>query len=567
MEIYKKVKEILKQGGYDYMLEIITNIQKVPHLKYRFTTAALNIDGYRTDSPIIAKKDDKYYIVSRHLDRGNMEELKKLNLLPHNAEPVYFKPYFAFVPIEPLAKEDFYAVFEYIAQGYKVIRVQQDMPMYLYEMFSAKYELLLEEQANIPLMYLYKVPRKAVVERFAETREEAIRVAKNLVVNSRDKEEIEAYLDNTADERFETLDKMMAEEGIEYVFFTSPLGVQEVTGFGMNNFVDDEVAAIYKAGSDEVFFLSAKIQMGFGREEIIFDVNDFVQKTINDCVVGIEEQHFSFGWFNYFRLNNMKWKKAQALTRNFRLLRGVYNLPYYIITSRAGTYAIDNAISWAKEQILAGATITELDVSDKHDALVKEFSKINKIPFKVGKYWTGLHASDRSVTPSFPFNHKITTDSKALKIDAGLILKDKNGILLAVSDIARTITFADYGDKLYEVIEKIMFKDMIPKIKDGITGGEIYKMATDLIEEYRPALEPIGMIPKENVGDVFRRDVGHGLSLHEPGTLWFEKGAKMIVREGMVCAHEIQWSTRGFSIGIEDNFLVGKTHGINLCRD
>ena len=202
-----------------------------------------------------------------------------------------------------------------------------------------------------------------------------------------------------------------------------------------------------------------------------------------------------------------------------------------------------------------------------HEANIKEYIKKNKIPFVISKYWTGLHSSDRSVTPSYAFDHNVTVDSKALKLDAGLLLKDNKGILLAVSDIARTISFTDYGEKLFEVLDKIIYENVIPKIKSGLTGEEIYLMTTDSIEEYRSVLEPIGMIPKEKVSEVFNRDVGHGLSLHEPGTLWFEKGDKKAVLEGMVCAHEIQWSTRGFSIGVEDIFLVGKTHGINISRD
>ena len=58
------------------MLEVITNMQKIPYLKNRFLTATLSIDGYRSESPVIVRRGDKSYIVARHLDRGNMEEYR-----------------------------------------------------------------------------------------------------------------------------------------------------------------------------------------------------------------------------------------------------------------------------------------------------------------------------------------------------------------------------------------------------------------------------------------------------------------------------------------------------------
>ena len=339
------------------MLEIITNIQKIPHLKNRFLTATLNIDGYRTDSPIIAKKDDQYYIVSRHLDRGNTEELKKLNLLPYNAEPVYFKPYFAFVPIEPPAEKDFYAAFERIAKGDKVITVQQDMPMHLYEMFSERFEILKEGKTEIPVMYLYKLPRKLVLERFAETREDAVKIAKELMSHSKYKEEVDICLDTTKDERFEILDKMMGEKGIDCLLCTSALGIQEITGFGIDHFVENEAMAVYVAKSDEVYFYNCRLLQGFGREEVIYDVKKHIQELFDNKTVGVEEMHFSVGWFDYFALNKTKCEKAQALTRNFRLVRGAYNLPYYIITSRLGTYAIESTIKWLRDKIGSGEKV------------------------------------------------------------------------------------------------------------------------------------------------------------------------------------------------------------------
>ena len=548
------------------MLEIITNMQKIPHLDKRFLTATLSIDGYRSESPVIARNGDKSYIVARHLDRGNMVEYKKMGLLPYDSEPVYYRPYFAFVPITPPAHGTFTEAFEYAGGGDRQMKVHADMPMQLYETFSGDFDVTMDDEVTVPLKYLYRIDRKAVKARFAEGREEAVRIAKELVKDSRDREEFYELMDESGDERFEVLDRLMEEEGVEWMFFTSCLGVQEVTGFGMDNFIDEEAAALYRKGSDTVYFLSARVHDGFGLEEVIQDPVSFVNELVGDAAFGIEEQHFCYGWYKAFGLEGRNWKKAQALARNLRLERGVFNLPYYIMVARTGANSIDKAMAWAKEEVLKGNPVTEKEVGFTQERLAKEFAAENKIPFAISKYWTGLHASDRSVTPSYAFEHVITKDSKALKFDAGLLLKDNNGILRAASDIARTICFEECGDIFYEIAEKVML-EMVEGAKPGLKGEDIFRATMKRIEDFRDELEPVGMIPSENVFDAFRRDVGHGLSLHEPGTFWFEKGADMKTKTGMVCAHEIQWSTRGFSIGTEDNFIIGKGKGLNMCRD
>ena len=548
------------------MLEVITNIQKVPHLKYRFLTAALNIDGYRADSPIIVRKDGKSYIVSRHLDRGNMEEYKKLGLLPDHSEPVYFKPYFAFVPITPPAHETLLDAFEYISGDDREMQVQSDIPLQLYETLADKYSLSMEEDVHLLLKYLYKLDRNTVTERFAEGREQAVEIANDLIKNSRDRAELYELLDKTEDDRFQVLDAMMEAAGVDWMLFTSCLGVQEVTGFGMGGFIDDHAAALYKKGSDAVYFLSAEVHDNFGLEKVIDDPAKFIAGLIADAAVGIEELHFSYGWYKALGMKEKNWRKQQDLARNFRLYSGAFNLPYYIIVARAGTYSIETAIAWAKEAVLKGTPPTEKEVGLRQDRLVKEFAAAHKIPFSISKYWTGLHASDRSVTPSYAFEHRISKKSKALKMDAGLLLKDNNGILRAASDIARTISFEECGDIFYGIADKVML-EMVEYARPGITGEEIFTATMAGLEDFRETLAPLGMLPPETVSDVFKRDVGHGLSLHEPGTFWFEKGADMKTKAGMVCAHEIQWSARGFSIGAEDNFIIGKNKGLNLCRD
>lgn len=549
------------------MFEVITNINKIPHLRKRLLTATLSIDGYRADGPLLVKKDGKTYFVSRHLDRAHVAELQKMHLMPDDCEPVFYKPYFGFVPILPPAQKDIFAAFNYIGQGEKSVLVHQDMPISVYEMLGREFHLVLDEDAYVPIRYCYTLSRDFVEKRFAESADVAVSFAKKLIEKSEDRAELERYLDNRSDTRFELLDELMEKEGVDWMLFTSPLGIQEVTGFGMDHYKEDQFAALYQAKSDRVYFLSAEYLWGFGDESVVHDAAAFVKEKIGAGIVGVEELHFSYGWLTYFGFKNGQWKKEQNLARNLRLYRGAYNLPYYIMTSKISSYAMRKATAWAKQQVQERKQITELDANAKYDEYVHEFCLKKQMPLILDRYWTNAHASDRCITPSYAFDHPITEQSKAFKFDAGLLVKDHNGILLAASDIARSFATDEVGTRMYDVLKEVVLKMIADGVRAGQTGEEIYHMTAREMETYREELAPMGLMPKEYVGDVFARDVGHGLTLHEPGTLWFEKGSSVQTREGMMCAHEIQWTALGYSVGYEDNFFIAKDRCINLSID
>jgi len=549
------------------MFEVITNFKKIPHLKNMTTTGELTIDGYKAISPIIVNKDNKRHIVAKHLDRGNLEELKKENMIPANYQIVYFRPYFSFITITPPAQADFMTAMEFVAEGEKKMMVHPDIPVSLYQTLSTRFELALIENPSVSLPYIYKLSREDVLKKFNIGRERADQIALRLITASPDRKELEQYIKNRVDTRFTVLDNLMKSNDLNAVLCTSPLGVQEITGLGITRHKEDGVAAFYTLGSEYVYLFSAEKLYGFGECHAVDSFIPFIKNILGDETLGIEEEHFAYGWVEQFGLKSSQWVNAMTPIRQLRELRGVEDLSYYIIACRAGAYAINNAAAWAKEQLLAENKFTEMDISRKHDAFVQEFREIYHIPFKLDKYWTGLHASNRSVTPSFPFNHPVDKTCKAVKIDAGLSIKDENGIHHACSDIARMVLYEDFAQEVYKKLESHMVNDVIPVIKDGTIVKEIYDNAMNMIEKDRKRLEEIGMIPESNVGQVFKRDCGHVLGKQEPVTLWFDKGNEQVIKEGMICAFEYQWSMQGYSIGVEDVFLVGKNHSINITRD
>ena len=94
------------------MLEIITNIRKVPWLRSRITTSMIETDSYRTTTPIIIKNNGKTFLIAKHIDRGNIEELKKNTIIPKDWQVLYpFRQLLAHVSICFFQPRRFYPQF------------------------------------------------------------------------------------------------------------------------------------------------------------------------------------------------------------------------------------------------------------------------------------------------------------------------------------------------------------------------------------------------------------------------------------------------------------------------
>jgi Xaa-Pro aminopeptidase len=75
-------------------------------------------------------------------------------------------------------------------------------------------------------------------------------------------------------------------------------------------------------------------------------------------------------------------------------------------------------------------------------------------------------------------------------------------------------------------------------------------------------LPPNGSLKKD-----YNRDIGHTFGKQESTTLFFKKGEKgQTLKTGMVSAIEYQWPYKGYALGVEDMFVVGPQHGINITR-
>ncbi len=551
------------------MLEVRVDLQKTPYLQNRFLQATICYDS-RTDVPIYIKKGEKSYIVAKCADGANIEEINKLGLMPEVDERVYFKPYFLF---RDDYRDGFYpdldSAIEYVAGDDKDMLIPQDLSMSLYSQFEKRFNITIAEETYMPLRYVYTLSRDFIKVRFMRSRSGAVDSAKKLIANSRSKKELEWYLDNTVDNRFEILDKLMAEKKVDVMFFTSKLGVQEASGLGVQECHDDMFGVLYSPEWEDVYLLSAKYLKGFGREQVVLNPADFYTEKVGDKAVGIEELQFSYGWYRYFGMNEANCVFAQSVSRSLCMLEGSFSLPYHIIGCRAGVYGFEKALDYVRENVLEkDGSVNELDMAEVYWHAMQEFGAKNNIPLKIDHYWTTIMPFGRVLTPCHPYDYPITKASRGVKIDSGVLVKDENGIILAATDIARTLCFEEHAGAVHNKLLGFIQDDIIPFVKHGTLSKEVYNFGIGLAESAREEFTAINMMPKEVLSvETFPRDVGHVMGLQEPVDLTFVGTSDAALQEGVICAYEYQWSMGGTCMGVEDNFLVGKDTSYNLCID
>ncbi len=558
------------------MIEVITNLDALSMFlkvdaKKRFTSVAVGYDSYKVTGPKVVKSGNKTYLFACHLEKGNIIAQRDIEkTLPSDIDIIYYEPFFTFENDNTFVYPDFMNAFREVAKGKAEVVLEQDIPVSMYEFFNQNYDaIFLNKEVNDSSYFQYVLSKKEVLEKFDYQRDIANSIAISLISNSAEKEELEKFIFDRKDSRFEVLDLLMAKEKLDAVFCTSPLSIQETTGYGLQNYHEDQFASFYTGGDYVILFSKKPIERGFGKGELVNIFSTISNNIGKDALLGIEKQHCPTYLFKSLEKITKNIKDSMVILRKNREIRGWEDLSYYIIASRATVYAIEGALEWTKHKTGNGENITEQNVEHKFNILLKDFKKKFDIPFSLLPMLTICCAGDRDSIPSLPTKFNITTNSNSLKLDVGVSVFDNMGIHHAASDITRTLLFQKDINKAYRKLEEFMYKNVIPNIKPQMKGKDIYHLAVSQIEGCKDFFKEMGLLSPEVqfFEDVFNRNVGHLMGLQEPVTLFFLKNSTNKIETGMIGAIEYQWHTKCFGIGIEDNFLVGPTGGLNFSRD
>jgi Xaa-Pro aminopeptidase len=527
---------------------------------YYCLPAHLSLDGWRSELPIGLLGNGEPLIFVKEIDRSNIEPLTGIK-----ARFVFHTPYFTFDRYlePPDARESLAsALREMTASG---DRLDDTLPAHLHESLDRK--LGLEPAADLEVVrpgYHYEIPLGHVADAFrpgplsirgaASERMSALGVEGPLAT----------YVDRD-DDGFDLLFRMMADEGIDVLLLSSPLNVQEVTGFPMTS-VEEGVWAILEKNGRSVHVLAKRevpwLAPGRTRAQ-----EDVASGLLRGGRVGYEDQDLTEGARRAFDLDLEKAVPSTRMLRRWRELLSWRDLGFYVVAVEVTLAGIESALHLVEARLSAGDVVTEVDAYERYRETVAGEIRRKDLPIRVKTYFTHTHAGNRSLLPAKATDHGLSPLT-SLKIDAGLLVFDERGLYRAVSDITRSVVGSSRAKEFYGLLDDALVAGVISACRPGVSGQEVFTKGMTFLEPHRDQIVDWGFAPDTGMPltDSFARDVGHLLGKEEPATVSLRLGNEERLISGVVGAAEFQWPYRDHCIGVEDMFVVTDQGPVNLTR-
>ncbi len=535
-----------------------------------------NLDTHRDAFPILIKSDSKkYYLLLKEIETGNISPggaawgvIRK-----RRVKVILYGPYFTWDKVAKGGKGCPPDEIAPLSKAFKVkeFRVYPDMTLDRFRRLSRAFDLVLDasrwgrERIRVYTLSRKKQGTAIPPKRSAIGRWALKTVNRHLELSAEDRKTVEKILRRPWVSPLKVLDDLMEEKGLGSMLASSPINIQALTGMPYDR-IRNGILGLYTRG--KVYLLSQKPLQGYGlkkEKEIFQSLREAVQRFAGAGPLGVEEKNLEVGLALPLGLNRLQ--NASHLFQTWREAHAARDLDAYILAAQATKVAVEGALAMAEKRLEANRPVYEKDVERKFHRLLKEYERQLKIPVKLVPHFTVLHAGIRTPYPSLPGNLRLTKKINSLKLDAGILLKDR-GYILACCDLARSIVMDRTAKAFYDLLERAVLEAAIPAGKEGAMGEDVYWAGMrPLLREEKTLrgwklLPPNGFLEKDH-----NRDIGHTFGKQESTTFLFKKGSKeQTLKSGMVAAIEYQWPYKGYAFGVEDMFVVGPQHGINITR-
>jgi Xaa-Pro aminopeptidase len=528
---------------------------------YNSLPAHLSLDGFRTELPLVhVPNEGKATVMMKEIDRTNVE----LGV-GADVNVIFHSPYFTFDAIsEPSdAVPDVIAAAELVVSNSDLI--DDRLPVELHDRLRLELGLATEKGAHFMVPgYHYTLSRADVAGSFARGFQPAIAPARDRIRALGASEALAPFLEGEGDDSFGPLDSMLEEAGVEVLVVSSPLNIQELTGFPMG-LLGAGVWAVVERGSNEVHVLSHRelpwFQPGANRFE-----SDLANRFSRGHAIGYEELDLSLAALRGFGIERASAAPVSGLLRRWRERRSWRDVPFYVLASDITLRGLEAALGQLADALNQGTQMSELDVYRRYRETVGTIIEDEGLPLRVETYFTHTHAGSRSLLPARATDFSVR-DQMSLKMDAGLLVYDEFGLYRAVSDITRSVVVGEEALWFYDLLDDALVSGVVAECRPGRTGEEVFRRGMVCLEPHRKEIVAAGFVPDGvSLTDSFKRDVGHLLGKEEPATVGLRLGNHQTLEPGMVGAAEFQWPFRDHVIGVEDLFLVTEGEPVNLTR-
>jgi Xaa-Pro aminopeptidase len=558
-------------------MELITDLKAIRReIGLRLDNSSLypklNLDAYKDVTPILVKRGvNQYALLVKEVETGNFTPggAAEPVIRKQRVKVIYYSSYFTWEKVASRRAEfppDEVAALKKVYRE-RTLTVHPDMALDRFRRLSQGFEIKKASSASQGKTWVYRLDPKKVEAAFLRKRSTINRwaekrVKEELKASLEDKETIRRFLYRPPFRAFGVLQELMRKAKLRAVLASSPINLQEMTAVPFDR-IGEGFLSLYTRG--KIYLLTPCPLPGYRSLGVFSTLAEAVDKLAGKAALGVEEKNLDVGRASALGLNRLQ--NASNLFRAWREARSGQDLGAYILGSLGTKYAMEGALAMASQRLMDKQMVYEKDVERSFYRLLKEYEKKTQSPLQLAPYFMVLHSGVRTPYPSLPGFFRLSPAINSLKLDAGILVKD-DGLVLACSDLARSIVVDKKGMDLYLLLEKAMLEGAIPGGREGETGEGVYWAGVNpLLKEEKTLrawklIPPAGLLRKH-----YNRDIGHTFGKQESTTLFFKKGEKgQTLKQGMVSAIEYQWPYKGYALGIEDMFVVGPRYGINITR-
>ncbi|AOW92061.1 hypothetical protein BFN03_03330 [Rhodococcus sp. WMMA185] len=538
-------------------MRLVSNLDQLCARGFDARTALLSPrlrrDALGMTTPLLVEDDEQppTWLV-RHQERGAIE----VSTLAE-ANVVYHDPYMTLNAERDRVEPSLSAAVEKLAGG-QAVEVDPDLILARFDAIAERVTLRIRESEpsiravaeGTHTLDTQTLDTQTVEQRFRELLNQIRPAAQKLVAASEDLAPLGPLMDEwTSDTRFADLEELLAQRGADALLATSPINTEELLGKPSATYA----GAIYARNSGEVRLFSADplpaLRASRARRILVEE---------NDLPIGIAAALRSEGFtLDYGSDAIAKWRER----------RDYQYLPALIIVTAASRYALDEAITWARDQISTRAAITERDVQHKYLQYARRFAKSIGVEGVINEFFSNCHAGTRTLHPCLAAPYDLDLGTTSLKLDAGLAVV-VDGVTLATSDVARTYLGSDEATGVYEAFQKIVRETIADQLRPGVVFADLHGHVLERIRSERSLLSSAGLWPSGIDLDTryAMRNVGHLMGRQESFSSEFRVGEAEQLRIGDYGACEIQWPFGNHAIGAEEMWILTPTGPILLTK-
>ena len=549
MRLISKVETIRETYGLDPVAQLLfTNIR---------------LDSRKMVTPLLAETKSGRFLMARQQEMGNL-----LSAGIQHADLKFYEPWVtidesitAGVPVLP----KFADAVEDLAQGTSV-EFDEGIPLVHYRALQGRVAVTFPD-APVQQVRAYAVGTADVLAKFELIRESGVSTAQTLINGIGHLDGLEADLVSGVDTRFTGLETLASNLDVDGFLLASPPNFSEATGYR----ADEESVALWSRGSDTVMIIAPAGKTDVPGKPIgLFDSAAHALAGLLEGPtrrIGVEEQWISARLGLDIAQAGLETENASIALGHWRDIRDHEDLPFQVIAARASVTCIENALDFAQAQISSGNALTENDVYRTYLEAIQEFRAKNGIPFCIEPYFTNLHSSSRMLFPGPPTDYPLDEETRCIQLDAGVKVT-VDGIVVATSDMARSLLLTPEGKEGYDLLTRIMREDIVGQLRPGVVCSDVHEHTMTALTANRTRLEELGLLAPDLdfVKEYKKRNVGHLMGKQESFANELRPGYDHVLHVGSLGAAEIPWRFNGYAIGTEDMWYLGeeKTYLLTL---